>query len=65
MWFLGSVVLVVLALVGLGLAVGRIAGPARRFTVVRAEVATDIGDRSRMLVARLAALRVRIAERRA
>lgn len=65
MSYVASVVLVLLALVLLGLLAGRIAGPARRFAVVRGEATTDINDRIRMLTARVAALRVRLQERRA
>lgn len=63
--YVGSVVVVLLAVAGLVLAAWRLAGPARRFAVVRGAATTDIGDRIRMLTARAAALRVRMQQRRA
>ena len=60
-----SVCVVLVAVVLLGLVLARLAGPARRFTAVQGAATKEIDDQVRMLIARLAALRVRLAERRA
>ena len=61
--YLWSVVVVLAALVGLGLVVGALLGPVRRAATVAAEARTSLGREAGMLSARVAALRVRLAER--
>ena len=63
--YLWSVVAVVTALVGLGLVVGALLGPVRRLSAVAGLARRQIGDEVGMLGARVAALRVRLAQRRA
>lgn len=63
--YLWSVVAVVAALVGLGLLVVAALGPVRRFTTVADAAGRQIGDEVGMLKARVAALRIRLAQRRA
>ncbi|PVZ03403.1 bacteriophage holin [Actinomycetospora cinnamomea] len=63
--YLWSVVAVVAALVGLGLTVAALLGPVRRFSTVAGVARQQIGDEVGMLKARVAALRVRLAQRRA
>lgn len=63
--YLVSILVVLAAVVLLGVVAFRLAGPARRLAVVRSAAVEDIDDRVRMLVARVAALRVRLAQRRA
>lgn len=60
-----SVVVVLAALLLLGLVAWRLAGPARRLGAVGGAAAEDIGDRVGMLRARVAALQVRLDQRRA
>ena len=63
--YLWSVVAVLVALIALGLLVVALRGPVKRFGVV-AGVAREAIDRDAGLVrARMAALKVRLAERRA
>jgi len=62
--YLWSVVAVVIALVALGLLVGASLRPARRLSTVAAVAGRQMGDEVGMLKARLAALRVRLAQRR-
>lgn len=63
--YLWSVVVVLAALVGLGFAVVALLGPVKRFGLVagvaREQIAHDVG----LINARVAALKVRLAERRA
>ncbi len=63
--YLWSVVAVVVALVGLGLLVGASLGPVRRLSTVAGLASRQLGDEVGMLKARVAALRVRLAQRRA
>jgi hypothetical protein len=62
--YLWSVVAVVAALVALGLLVGASLRPARRLSTVAGLASRQMGDEVGMLKARLAALRVRLAQRR-
>ncbi|WP_433781052.1 bacteriophage holin [Actinomycetospora sp. CA-101289] len=62
--YLWSVVVVVVALVALGLLVVSALRPAQRLSTVAALAGRQMGDEVGMLKARLAALRVRLAQRR-
>ncbi|HWN27380.1 MAG TPA: hypothetical protein VNP37_10500 [Actinomycetospora sp.] len=62
--YLWSVVAVVAALVALGLLVGASLRPAKRLSTVAGVAGREMGDEVGMLKARLAALRVRLAQRR-
>jgi hypothetical protein len=63
--YLWSVVAVVAALAALGLLVGAALRPLRRLGTVAGLAGREMGDEVGMLKARLAALRVRLAQRRA
>ena len=63
--YLWSVVAVVVALVVLGLAVAALLGPVKRFGVVAGAAREQLGRDVGLVTARMAALRVRLAERRA
>ncbi|MEJ2887575.1 hypothetical protein [Actinomycetospora aeridis] len=63
--YLWSVVVVLVALVGLGLVVGALLGPVKRFVLVSGVAREQIGRDTGLITARLAALKVRLAERRA
>ena len=63
--YLWSVVLVLVALVGLGLVGAALLGPVRRFGVVAGAAREQLGQDAGLISARVAALKVRIAERRA
>ncbi len=62
--YLWSVVAVVAALVALGLLVGASLRPVKRLSAVAGLAGRQMGDEVGMLRARLAALRVRLAQRR-
>jgi hypothetical protein len=62
--YLWSVVAVVAALVALGLLVGASLRPLQRLNTVAGLAGREMGDEVGMLKARLAALRVRLAQRR-
>jgi hypothetical protein len=63
--YLWSVVAVLAALVGLGLVGGSLLGPVKRLGLVAGAAREQIGQDTGLLKARVAALRVRLAERRA
>jgi hypothetical protein len=63
--YLWSVVVVLAALVGLGLVVAALLGPVKRLGVVAGAARDRIGRDAGLVTARVAALKVRIAERRA
>lgn len=62
--YLWSVVAVVAALIALGLLVGASRRPLQRLSTVAGVAGREMGDEVGMLKARLAALRVRLAQRR-
>ncbi|MEJ2864599.1 hypothetical protein [Actinomycetospora flava] len=63
--YLLSVVVVLVALVGLGLVVAALLGPVKRFVLVSGVAREQIGQDVGLITARVAALKVRLAERRA
>ncbi|MDD7935885.1 hypothetical protein [Actinomycetospora straminea] len=63
--YLWSVVAVVAALVGMGLVVAALLGPVKRFGLVAGVAKEQIGRDVGLINARVAALKVRLAERRA
>ncbi|GLZ43890.1 hypothetical protein Acsp06_00750 [Actinomycetospora sp. NBRC 106375] len=63
--YLWSVIVVLVALVGLGLAVAALLGPVKRFGVVAGVAREQLGRDAGLINARVAALKVRLAERRA
>jgi len=63
--YLWSIVAVVAAVTGLGLVVVALLGPVKRFGLVAGVAREQIGREVGMIRARSAALRVRLAERRA
>lgn len=63
--YLWSVIVVLVALVGLGLAVAALLGPVKRFGVVAGVAREQLGRDAGLISARVAALKVRLAERRA
>lgn len=64
MTYLWSLVLVAVGLVLAGLLIGVALGPVKRFAVVSSAMRDEVTDKGGMLAARVAALRVRLAERR-
>ncbi|GAA4926582.1 hypothetical protein EV188_10876 [Actinomycetospora succinea] len=62
--YLWSVVVVLAGLVGLGLVVVGLLGPVRRFGVVAGVAREQLGRDVGLINARVAALKVRLAERR-
>lgn len=64
MGYLPTLVIVAVALVALVVLVLAVLGPVRRLSVVWSALSEELRDKGGMLGARLAALRVRWAERR-
>lgn len=62
--YLWSVVAAVVAVLVLGALAATLAGPARRLRTVQAEAVASIRDGVGLVSARVAALKVRLAERR-
>ncbi|MFC5141621.1 hypothetical protein ACFPK1_25520 [Actinomycetospora rhizophila] len=62
--YLWSVVAVLAALVGLGLVVVTLLGPVKRFGLVASVAREQLGRDAVLLNARVAALKVRLGERR-
>jgi hypothetical protein len=63
--YLWSVVAVVAALVVLGVVVAALLGPVKRFGVVAGAAREQLGRDAGLVNARVAALKVRLADRRA
>lgn len=63
--YLWSVVAVLVALIALGLVVAALLGPVKRFGVVAGVAREQLGRDVGLITARVAALKVRLAERRA